>query len=270
MHPNFALTVHQILWTLTFAAQLVLLVVLLGRDRVRRYPWFTASIALFALRLLAESLLSGRMAMVPLDETMLTLACTASVVSLLVLVEVARRAFAGARWEALLAGAVALAALAGVTDWFWGPWPQWHEIAPNSLLGVLRLMQLFAQKTDTLADLLTVGLCVFVVLLGRRYHGGWQSHAQKLVIGLSTVSASWLIVQRSWIYVARSAHPQSQAEYERIVSLGSKLVNANKVIYLAALLWWIYWLWQDEPGSAATAVPDEGAGETATGESADA
>ena len=58
MHPNFVFTARQILWTLTFAAQLVLLVVLLGRDRARRYPWFTFSIVLFALRLLAEVLLA--------------------------------------------------------------------------------------------------------------------------------------------------------------------------------------------------------------------
>ncbi len=47
----------QILWTLTFAALLVLLVVLLGRDRARRFPWFTASMALTALRLIASRIL---------------------------------------------------------------------------------------------------------------------------------------------------------------------------------------------------------------------
>ena len=41
MHFNFGFTTIQVLWTLTFAALLVLLVVLLGRDRARRYPWFT-------------------------------------------------------------------------------------------------------------------------------------------------------------------------------------------------------------------------------------
>jgi hypothetical protein len=54
--------VERVLWTLTFAAQLVLLVVLMGRDRARRFPWFTAGIALYALRLMAEILLAGRMA----------------------------------------------------------------------------------------------------------------------------------------------------------------------------------------------------------------
>ena len=46
MHFNFDFSTAQVLWTLTFAALLVLLVVLLGRDRAQRFPWFTASIAM--------------------------------------------------------------------------------------------------------------------------------------------------------------------------------------------------------------------------------
>ena len=61
MHFNFAFTAVQVLWTFTFAAHLVLLVVLLGRDRVHRFPWFTASIVLVALRLLSSRLLIDRM-----------------------------------------------------------------------------------------------------------------------------------------------------------------------------------------------------------------
>ena len=38
--------IERIIWTLTFAAQLVLLVILMGRDRARRYPWFTTGIVL--------------------------------------------------------------------------------------------------------------------------------------------------------------------------------------------------------------------------------
>ena len=49
MLSNFAFSARQILWTLTFAAQLVLLVVLLGRDRARRYPWFTAGVVILAV-----------------------------------------------------------------------------------------------------------------------------------------------------------------------------------------------------------------------------
>lgn len=87
--------IERIIWTLTFAAQLVLLVVLMGRDRARRYPWFTTGIVLLALRLMAEVLLSGRMAKLPYSVITLTLADLSVIVGLLVVVEMARRAFAG-------------------------------------------------------------------------------------------------------------------------------------------------------------------------------
>src|ERR1700738_1623661 len=61
MHFNFPFSVLTVLWTLTFAAHLVLLVVLLGRGRVRPFPWFTATITVGAFRLLTSRLLFGRL-----------------------------------------------------------------------------------------------------------------------------------------------------------------------------------------------------------------
>ena len=116
MHFNFDFSAVQILWTLTFAAILVLLVVLLGRDRARIYPWFTASIVVIGLRLLASRLLFGRLAPIPMNAIFLTLALIAGIVSLLVLVELARRAFAGASRSTWIIGTLVL--LAPVA-WFW-------------------------------------------------------------------------------------------------------------------------------------------------------
>jgi len=94
MHLNFNFTAVQILWTLTFAAHLVLLVVLLGRDRARRFPWFTTAIALVALRLIASRLLFGRLPQLTLGAIFVILADVSAVVSFLVLVELARKVFA--------------------------------------------------------------------------------------------------------------------------------------------------------------------------------
>ena len=58
----------RFLWTLTFAALLVLLVVLLGRDRARRFPWFTASMVLTALQLLASRMLYRRIPQITMSE----------------------------------------------------------------------------------------------------------------------------------------------------------------------------------------------------------
>ena len=103
MHFNFNFSANQVLWTLTFAGLLVLLVVLLGRDRVRRFPWFTAAMVMMALRMLASRLLFGRMAPIVSSEVFLALADIASIIALMVVVEMARRAFAGAQRTAWIA-----------------------------------------------------------------------------------------------------------------------------------------------------------------------
>jgi hypothetical protein len=250
MHTHFEFPVRQVLWTLTFAAQLVLLVVLLGRDRARRYPWFTAGIALSALQLMAEVLLSGRMAMLPLQAILLTLADFGVILTLLVVVEVARRAFAGVPRSLWIMNTVGLLAVAGIGLIFWGPWPVGKALALDSTLGRLHLMQLAALKGNLLVNLLTVELGLLVVLFGRHFKAGWRSHTQMISIGLSTAAISWLAVQAVVQFIVKTAHPQSRAEYGRVLDLIANLLNANKVVYLAALVWWIVWLWLDEPGAA--------------------
>ena len=61
MHFDWHFTAIQILWTLTFAGQLVLAVVLLGRDRIRCFPWFTAVVVATILQLLIGRELYGRL-----------------------------------------------------------------------------------------------------------------------------------------------------------------------------------------------------------------
>jgi hypothetical protein len=250
MHFNFDFSARQILWTLTFAGQLVLLVVLLGRDRARRYPWFTAGAVLFALRLMAEILLSGRLATLPLQETMLTLADLGAIVSLLVVVEIARRAFGEAQRSLWIVNAAGLLAVAGCGLYWWGPWPAAKDMALDTVLGKLHLMQLFAQRGDALSNILLVELGVLVVLFGRKFKAGWRSHTQMIVIGLSTVGMAMLALEGGVQFIVKTVHPASQAEYEHIRGLLNKLMNANEVVYLAALAWWIVWLWFDEPGMA--------------------
>ena len=43
----------------------------------------------------------------------------------------------------------------------------------------------------------------------------------------------------------------SQDDYKRVMDLMSSLNNANSMIYLVVLVWWIVCLWIDEPGAAA-------------------
>jgi hypothetical protein len=253
MHPNFHFTAVQVLWTLTFAAQLVLLVVLLGRDRIKRFPWFTLSVVLMALRLLASRLLFGRLPSITLSEIFIVLADVAAIAGFLVVVEMGRRAFVGARRRIWLGFALAVLAVGGGILAAWGPWPAWKTLTVDSPLAVFRLMQLVAQKADLLVDLLTVEVGLLVLLLGRRFSGGWRTHVQRIAIGLMTASVSQLAVQGVWQFVAKTAAPHSQAEYERVVGLRDKLFNANGALYVAVLVWWIVCLWVDEPGATVQA-----------------
>jgi hypothetical protein len=258
MHFNFPFTTVQVLWTLTFAAQLVLLVVLMGRERIARYPWFSISIALFALRLLVEMLLTGRMSAFPLQMIFISLAGLAAIASVLVAVEVARRAFGEAPRNVLISGLVALLVVAGALMAFYSPWPTFKDLNFDSPLAVLRLTQIAVQKIDMLADLLVLQLGVLIVVYGRRFKAGWRSHTQSIAIGLSVVSLSWLAIQAIWLHIAKNAHPTTREEYEHIVAFGTTLVNTNKGVYVAVLIWWIVWLWLDEPGATTTAtIPAE-------------
>jgi hypothetical protein len=238
--------IERIIWTLTFAAQLVLLVVLMGRDRARRYPWFTAGIALMALRLMAEVLLNGRMAKLPLQITIFTLADLAAIVGLLVVVEMARRAFAGIQRSIFIVNTVGLLALAGGLLAVMGPWPVWKQLPWDTPVVKLYLMQLIAQKGELLVALLTVGLGLLVFLFGRRFKAGWRSHTQSIVIGLFAAAVSLLAFE---VVVFRTFH-YTQAEQASVMRLRLSFAFAHELLYLAALVWWIVWLWRDEPGAA--------------------
>jgi hypothetical protein len=258
MHLNFDFTAVQILWTLTFAAHLVLLVVLLGRDRARRFPWFTSAIALVALRLIASRLLFGRLPQLTLGTIFVILADVSAVVSFLVLVELARRVFGSARRTLWIFWSLALLAIGGLVLATWGHWPAWKTINPTTWIAFLSLLQMFAQKGGLLTDVLTVTLGILVVSFGRRYGASWRSHVQQIMIGLSTASLAQISVQAIWQVIAKTAKPHSMAEYDRIVGLREKLFNGNSVVYLAVAVWWIVCLWIDEPGGhelAEVAVP---------------
>lgn len=277
MHWNFPFSAIQILWILTFAAHLVLLVVLMGRERTKRFPWFTASITLAALRLVSSRLLYGRIPQITMGEIFITMADVSAVVGLLVVVEMARRAFKDAQKKWWIAGILGLAAAGGAVLFFWGPWPQWKSLTADGLLAHLSLMQLAAQKTAMLTDVLTIGLGILVLLLGAKFGAGWRSHVQRIVIGLMTASISQLALQGIWEVIAHKVVPHSQAEYERLIGLHDKLLNANNAVYFLVLVWWIVCLWMEEPGTKAgiqsttdheNAVPSADAGALLDGEEA--
>ena len=248
MHFDFS--ANQILWTLSFAAELVLLVVLLGRDRARRFPWLTTSSVLSALLLLMSRLLFGRMSPVVTSTIFLVMSDLAALAGLLVVVEVARRAFVGiSRRNWLISTLVALA-VAIVILVVWGPWPKSNAFTGGSMLVTLRSMQLLADKGATLGSILCIELGIIIVIFGRRFGAGWRSHPQQIAIGLSTVGFAQIGTRVVWELISRRITVHTQAEYQHAIDLRDHIYNANNVLFWLVLVWWIVWLWLDEPGTA--------------------
>jgi hypothetical protein len=255
MHFDWHFTAIQVLWTLTFAAQLVLIVVLLGRDRARSFPWFTASIVAMAFRLLCGRLLYQRLPQLSLTTVLIILADLVAILGILVIVELSRKAFAGANRSLLLINLAGLLLVTGAIMWMWGPWPSWKTLTADSQVATLRILQLIAQKTEFLVDLLNIELGLMLVLFGRKFNAPWKSHTQRIAIGLSTASISGLVVQTVWEFVAKSAAPHSQEELSKVLDLRDRLFNSSGALYVAVLVWWIVVLWINEPGSIAATPP---------------
>jgi hypothetical protein len=258
MHfSNFNFSADQILWTLTFAAVLVLLVVLLGRDRAKRFPWFTASIAMMGLLLLTQQLLPTRLPRIKFLDIYWVLSDLDAAIGLLVLVELARQSFRGARKLGWIIGTLVVLAGGVATLRYWGPWPSWLTLTAQSQVATIRVMQFAWDKCTLLSAVLTVELGLLVTLLARRFGAGWRSHAQRIMVGLSTVALAQLALRGTVEAIGKYSVIHTQAEYEKVLGLRDKLISADKVVYLCMLLWWIACLWIDEPGDPGAALDAE-------------
>jgi hypothetical protein len=250
MHFHFPFTALSVLWTLTFAALLVVLVVLLGRDRARRFPWFTASIVVVALRLLVNRLLHDRLPPLTMAGVAVSLADIAALLGLLVLVEMARRTFKRAGGPAWTVWGLVLLAIGGIVLWKWGPWPVLRTLKFDTTIAKLQFLQLLAVKTGLLVHVLTILLGILVVAFGARYGAGWRTHVQRIMIGLSTASLSQLAAQGAFEIIVHHTTIDSRAKYEHLMTTQEKLLNGNSAVYILVLIWWIVCLWMDEPGKA--------------------
>lgn len=245
MHLHFPFTTLTILWTLTFAAHLVLLVVLLGRDRIKRFPLFSLSIGLTALRLLGSHLLTGRIPQMTMAEIFIAFADLTAFVNLLVLVEVARKAFGRVQRSRWVAGSLAAMIVGAVVLKFAGPWPDWKMLLASP---PLQVMQFVAQKGMQLADIEAILVGLLIIVLGRRCGAGFRSHVQQIAIGLMTAAIAELSVEKIWEAIARTVVVHSVEERNHVLSIRDHLFNTNSVVYVLVLVWWIVCLWRDENG----------------------
>lgn len=254
MHFHF--TEIEVIWTLTFAALLVLLVVLLGRDRVRRFPFFTAGVIVAALEMLVRRLLTTKLPPVNATELFLGLADLGFIITLLVAIELARRAFpCASRLSWMVGTVVVVAAAAGTVAW-WGPWPARETLTAHSLLAHLHLMQLLAEKGDLFNNVAFVALMLIAVFTGRRFHAGWRSHARQLLLGYSVAALAQAAARVAWEKLASLPQPRTEAEYQHQITIQTRLLNANSLVYLVVVIGWIACLWFGDPDDVAAQIPD--------------
>lgn len=261
MHFHFPFNALEILWTLTFAAHLVLLVVLMGRDRVARFPWFTASIVLVALRLLTSRILFGKLPQVTMATIFIVVADLSAFLGVMVLLELARRTFRSVRRATWVSWGLGLLVVGGLVLKFWGPWPAWKTMTGGGSMATLNLLQLIAQKGSLFVDVENIAFGLLMVLFGSDFKAGWRSHPWRIAVGLAVASISQLGIQILWQRIAHAAAPHSMAEYNRVLDLRDRLFNTNSAIYVAVLIWWIITLWADEPWARTrTSQPETPAG----------
>jgi hypothetical protein len=161
----------------------------------------------------------------------------------------ARTAFAKASRSAAIGVTFAALAVSGTALAVWGPWPSWATLKVSSTLATMRRMQLAAEKGDLLAGMLAIELALLVVFFGRRFHAGWRSHVQRIVLGLAAAAAAQLTVRSVWQSITLKAVIHNRTQYDHLMTLRDRMYSANDTVYLCVLIWWIVCLWFDEPAS---------------------
>lgn len=254
------LTVEQILWALVLAAHLVLLVVLLGRDRTGRFPWFTAAIAVSSAHLISDHLLHGKLTTIAFYWQSYTMILLESILGILVLIELCRRVFSNCKSGLILNSkgwlgwTLVTVSLAAGAVWYWGPWPTWKALTQEPGQLPILLVVLSAMKGQLFLAIVTVEIGLLLRIFGRRFGSSWKSHPQQIALGLSTYALAFLAVQATTDLIKHSVHLKSREEYERVVRLFTNLDNGRFAVWLLVLIWWIVWLWRSDPTEPAATL----------------
>jgi hypothetical protein len=260
MHWNM----EQVLWALVLAAHLLLLIVLMGRDRIRSFPWFTAVIVLSTVRLLADHLLAGKLTTIAFYWQSYSATALDVVLSIAVLLELSRRVFSSGKAGLLLkprgyiGWSFITVAIAAASVWGWTVWTNWQMPKADHSQIPLLAVYLIATKGQLFLAVLTIEVALLLRFFGGRFGFGWKSHVQQIALGLSTNCIASLAVQGITESIIRTLRHGSPAniDRERITHLFSNLDNARFAIWFLVLLWWTIWLGRDESdGTAASMTP---------------
>jgi hypothetical protein len=266
MHLN----TEQILWALVLAAHLILLIVLLGRELIRRFPWFTAAITLSSVQLIADHLLHGKLTSLAFYWQSYTATLLADILGILVLIELLRHVFYNCKCEpgrkaniilnskGWLGWTLVTASIAAGAVWQWGPWPAWTALNADPKQLPILLVVLSAMKGQLFLAILTVEVGLLMRIFGKRFGSGWKSPDQQIMLGLSTYALGFLAVQVTTDIIKRTVHLTSRDQYEHIVRLFANLDNSRFALWFLVIVWWTVWLWRiTPPGSASQLAAEE-------------
>jgi hypothetical protein len=112
-------------------------------------------------------------------------------------------------------------------------------------------------KGQLFVAMLTVQTGLLIRIFGKRFGSGWRSHVQQIALGLSTNALGLLAVQGVGDVIKKTVKLTSRAEYDRVIHLLTHIDDARYALWVLVLLWWMVWLWHDEPGSTSPARSTE-------------
>ena len=220
-------------------------------DRPRQtelFRWFTISIVIAVLREVVSELLFNRMAQIPYNAITLSLAIISVLAGIAVLFELARILFPAASLRNWLLVSTSIIAGSAIAIQLWQPWPPSSEVDVHTQLGVLRLMQHLAVRGQLLVAIVTVLFGLAAIFLTTKGKAFWESHAIKILFGLTTFALT-LIVTRvlgEWIAKLANLQPLPHADQERTQAIIDRLIVVPQVTMILVQFWWIRSLWLDE------------------------
>ena len=174
---------------------------------------------------------------------------------MLVLIELSRHVFSSGRAGKILkgkgwiGGLLVTVPIAFAVAALWNLGLSWATMKADAAHLPLYIDLYVALKSELFVAVLTVEIGVLLQFFGWRFGAKWRSHDRQIALGLSTVSLALLTVQATTDIVKHNLHLTSRDQYEHVIRMFENLDNGRFAVWLLALIWWIIWLWRDEPGA---------------------
>jgi hypothetical protein len=238
----------RVIWGGGLSVHLILLAVLLRQGRAQRFPFFTLLIVFYILRSLFLFAFYQHMSRLHYTWTFWSFALADLLLQAIVLSELLRGAYqkAGVSQRGRALGGLTGIVLAGILVYFWGPWPSLTTPGTDEI-NFLMVMSVLANKGNLLIAILTLQTMLVLIFTAPRSGLGWSSHTQRIAHGLAFYALINVSVQAAIQKLSQSAGQLSATQIQSTMHTIQTLGYARTWGYFAAALYWIIFLWRDEP-----------------------